>query len=253
MIYKLRDDGQPLIQIQNIESIVVSDDKKSVAVFRNVLLNALTMGKIRPRNEYGFQVDLASHYQVDEDALEELTQKSVRAANRPRSITDFVRDVDPTEVKRLARLDMKRFNADGMKQAVLMCYLIKEDISGFLAEQRITYEWVSSESNCSEKLTNNELGMAPQSQPINSVEPRPTATTPLHDKQRRQEQAIVDELKMLGYNPKAFPKSRNGASGVRSEVRKRFVIGEGELFGTINTFRLAWERAILMGDIKSAE
>lgn len=91
------------------------------------------------------------------------------------------------------------------------------------------------------------------SQPINLVEPRPTATTPLHDKQRRQEQAIVDELKMLGYNPKAFPKSRNGASGVRSEVRDRFVIGEGELFGTINTFRLAWERAKLMGDIKSAE
>lgn len=159
MIYKLKDNGQQLIPILNIESLVVTDDIKSAVVFRNVLFNALTSGKIMPRNEYGFQINLASHYQINEDTLEEITQKTVRALSRPRSITDFVRDVDPIEVKRLARLDMKRFNAEGMKQAVLMCYLIKEDVAGLLAEHGITCEWVTSEPDGSEKLPKNELGM----------------------------------------------------------------------------------------------
>lgn len=72
------------------------------------------------------------------------------------------------------------------------------------------------------------------------------------DKQRRQEKAIVEAVKRLGYDPKAIPKCKNGHSGVRSEVRHTLTI-PSELFGTARTYKLAWERTRLLGDIKDAE
>lgn len=75
---------------------------------------------------------------------------------------------------------------------------------------------------------------------------------PMRDKQRRQEQEIVNAVKRLGHDPQKLPKEKNGSSGVRSQVRKQLTI-PGELFGTAKTFESAWDRARLLGEIKSIE
>lgn len=146
MIFKFLDDGRDLVPVGEIESLVISDDQMAVTTFRNFLTSALTSGKIKPRNTYGFQVDLVPHFQLNESALDDLSGDLVREINRPRSITDFARDVDPSKVKRMARTRMEREAQKALKGAVLAGFLAKDDIRAFLESQGIGSEWVSSQS-----------------------------------------------------------------------------------------------------------
>jgi len=75
---------------------------------------------------------------------------------------------------------------------------------------------------------------------------------PPRTKQRDQELEIVKIIKQLGYEPMKLPKSPNGHSGVRNEVFNRLKIADGQLFRSLKTFALAWDRCRKMGDIKDA-
>lgn len=254
MMYKLKNDGRDLIPVSEIESLVISDDPKAITVFRNFLVNALTTGAIKPRSSYGFPVDIGSHFKINEDSLDDLTDDLVREATQPRSITDFAKVVDPRKLKRWARNRMESEAKTAIKDAVLSGFLTQDDVRAFLGTQGIACEWVSienagnnsSQDNQQKSLRRNINPHMAASTEGNSIEkPAP------RDKQRRQEKAIVEAVKKLGYDPKAIPKAKNGCKGVRSEVREQFTI-PGELFVTINTFEGSWERARSYGDIKDA-
>lgn len=147
MMYKLRDDGRHLIPVSDIESLLISDDQKAATIFRNVLIAAITTGKIKPRNSYGFQVDLLPYFQPNEDALDDLTDDLVCEMQRPQSITDFTKDVDPRKVRRWARNRMERDANSAIKDAALSGFLTQDDVGAFLGAQGIACEWVSIESS----------------------------------------------------------------------------------------------------------
>lgn len=159
MKFTLTDDGRQLIEIRNIESRVVTDDPKAATVFRNVLLNSLCEGKIKPRNEFGFKIDLLAHFKVSEDAVEELTEITVREINRPRSISDLSKDVDPAKISRQSKERLQRDAKTNLKEAVLIGYVAKDDVIKMLSEHGIACEWVSSESNSLTRLPTNRLGI----------------------------------------------------------------------------------------------
>ena len=168
MIYKIKNDGRDLIPIGEIESLVVSADQKSVTVFRNFLMNALTSGKIKPRNSYGFQVDLLPHFQLNADRLDDLTDNLVREISRPRSITDIVNEVDPQKVKRLVRSRMERESKEALKGTVLVGFLSRGDIGAFLDAHGIGHEWVVSERdpNLLLEATNSQSAPETGKQPM---------------------------------------------------------------------------------------
>lgn len=151
MRYRLKDNGRHLIPIREIESQILSDDPKAVRVFRNFLLNALTSGKVKPRNEYGFEVELGLLSQVTEDAIEKFAENIVREA-KPRSITDF--GIDPTKAKKFAREYLDKDAKLNAKEFVLMGYLTKEDVTSFLAGHGIACEWISSDGTRKQSASN---------------------------------------------------------------------------------------------------
>lgn len=57
---------------------------------------------------------------------------------------------------------------------------------------------------------------------------------------RAQEEAILDELKRIGYDPKNLPANSPGKPGVKSKVRR--VLKVTKLFIGKNTFKSTWER-----------
>ena len=143
MMYKFTNDGRDLIPVSEIASLVISDDPKAITVFRNFLVNALTTGAIRPRSSYGFPVDFVTHFKINEDSLDDLTDDLVREATQPRSITDFTKEVDPRKVKRWARNRMGSEAKTAIKDAVLSGYLTQDDVREFLGSQGISCEWIS--------------------------------------------------------------------------------------------------------------
>lgn len=146
MMYKLKNDGRDLIPVSEITSLVMSDDPKAITVFRNCLVNALMIGVIKPRNIYGFQIDIVQRCQPNQDAIDDLAEALVRDLKRPRSITDIVQEVDPRRVKRWARNKMESEAKTVIKDAVLSGYLTQDDVRAFLSSQGIACEWISSQN-----------------------------------------------------------------------------------------------------------
>ena len=66
-------------------------------------------------------------------------------------------------------------------------------------------------------------------------------------KQRDQEEAIVEEMRRLGYNPLEYPDNDDGLAGVKSEVWATLIANE--LFISYGVFDKAWYRARKNGDI----
>ena len=143
MMYKLKNDGRNLIPVSEIASLVISDDPKAITVFRNCLVNALTIGAIKPRNIYGFKIDIVQRCQPNQDTIDDLTEALVRDLKRPRSIIDIVQEVDPRKVKRWARNKIESEAKTVIKDAVLSGYLTQDDVRAFLGLQGIACEWIS--------------------------------------------------------------------------------------------------------------
>jgi hypothetical protein len=68
--------------------------------------------------------------------------------------------------------------------------------------------------------------------------------------QTAQEDAILQKLSQLGYEPKALPKPKAGLAGVKAKVRRE--LGSGALFQSANVFDKAWERLRASGRIGDA-
>lgn len=211
MIYRLKDDGRKLIPVRDIESIVISNDQKAVAAFFNFLLNDLISGKVKPRNEYGFDVDFGSHFQVNADMVEEVAAKIVEKA-KPRSITDF--GFDPIEARKMATANLQSNAKAQAKTFVLMGYLTKEDIANFLADHGIACEWVSSGS--------------PVKQARPQVQPK---TIP------RKKEAMIRELRCICPN---IENDLNNAN--RNGLRERAKINQHGMWNMAETLRWATER-----------
>jgi hypothetical protein len=260
MTYRLKDDGRNLIPIREIESQILCDDPKAAGVFRNFLLKDLTSGTINPRNEYGFEVELGSLSRVTEIAVEKLADSILRES-KPRSIVDIV--ITPAEAKKLAREHLEKDAKLNEKEFVLMGYLTKEDVTSFLAGHRIACEWLLPEGATENTATTIEQAAEPQSttEIANAAQSDSLSTFPriairdtkrTRTKQVDQQNEIVKIVKDLGYDPLKLPKQRNGLSGVRNEVFKELKIAEGELFGSLKTFDIAWSNCLKMGDLKYA-
>lgn len=66
-------------------------------------------------------------------------------------------------------------------------------------------------------------------------------------KMRQQENAIVDTIKKLGYDPQKLPKNPSGKPGVKAEIREK--IQFPPLFNNANIFDKAWDRLSKYKDI----
>lgn len=67
-----------------------------------------------------------------------------------------------------------------------------------------------------------------------------------------QDQAILDEIKVRGFQPTAIPKHRPGKRGLKAEVKSTLLARQGGLF-SVSSFDHAWERLRSAGDIRDAE
>lgn len=65
--------------------------------------------------------------------------------------------------------------------------------------------------------------------------------------QRDQEAAIINELKLLGIEPKSMPPYANGKNSVKSTVRSK--LAKNPLFSAKTAFKKAWERLTEFGEI----
>lgn len=70
-------------------------------------------------------------------------------------------------------------------------------------------------------------------------------------RQSAQEQAIVAQLKALGHDPKALPRTPKGKAGVRRDVRN--AVRCDPIFRARTSFDKAWERVTQWGDIAYKE
>jgi small-conductance mechanosensitive channel len=84
-----------------------------------------------------------------------------------------------------------------------------------------------------QKTTGTTLS-AKQPQPDALAKPQPRM------KMREQEDAILDAIKELGFDPTAFPPKAPGKRGVKSEVRDR--LADLPLFENRSAFKNAWDR-----------
>lgn len=78
-----------------------------------------------------------------------------------------------------------------------------------------------------------------QERPTCEIESQPTTPIP-KKKSTRQEQAVLDTLRQLGYDPEALPPLQPGRNWVKAEVR--VALAGSDLFTGITTFDSAWER-----------
>ena len=69
-------------------------------------------------------------------------------------------------------------------------------------------------------------------------------------KTRLQEEAILEELHRLGFNPKALPTKR-GAKGAKAAVLQR-ISSNKTLFQSMNVFEKAWDRLRQEGQISNS-
>ena len=63
---------------------------------------------------------------------------------------------------------------------------------------------------------------------------------PVRKKLRDQENAILEQIKTLGHDPKALPARQPGAPGVKAAVEK--ALGSSGLFSATTAYSKAWER-----------
>ena len=84
-----------------------------------------------------------------------------------------------------------------------------------------------------QKTTGTTLS-AKQPQPDALAKPQPRM------KMREQEDAILDAIKELGFDPTAFPPKAPGKRGVKSEVRNR--LADLTIFENRSAFKNAWDR-----------
>ena len=77
-------------------------------------------------------------------------------------------------------------------------------------------------------------------QPSVEVAETKSGKPPVRRRHRGQEKAIVAEIVRLGYNPLELPINSRGKRGVKTQVRD--ALWKGDLFGTINIFKHAWDR-----------
>lgn len=76
---------------------------------------------------------------------------------------------------------------------------------------------------------------------------------PIHtvSKARQQENAILDAIKKLGYNPKKLPELQPGKAGVKSAVRQ--LVQHPPLFISVKVFDTAWDRLLKYKDVINLE
>ena len=70
--------------------------------------------------------------------------------------------------------------------------------------------------------------------------PTQSTPTPPRTKQREQEDAILDEIRRLGFDPLALPARSPGKAGVKAIIRK--ALDKKAPFDGKSTFGYAWER-----------
>lgn len=76
--------------------------------------------------------------------------------------------------------------------------------------------------------------------PATQLQPNVAAKSQPRMNMRYQEQAILDAIKELGFDPTAFPPKAPGKRGVKSVVRTRLV--KSPLFESPSAFKNAWDR-----------
>ncbi len=70
--------------------------------------------------------------------------------------------------------------------------------------------------------------------------------------QRQQELAIVEEIRVLGLDPLALPRSIPRKPGPKAHVRQVLLANARQLFISVKVFNLAWERLRAVGEIRDA-
>lgn len=109
-------------------------------------------------------------------------------------------------------------------------------------------------------LTSFDAWAAEKGYRLHILEPVPATSQPLAERgeknkdeptvrrrQRDQEEAIVAEIKRIGYDPLGYPDNEPGRCGVKSEVWAALRVNE--LFKNQGVFEKAWQRARNSGDI----
>lgn len=135
MKYVLRDDGQKLIPIPSIASLVISNNPKDGSALNNFLVQAIVQGTVHPRGSNGHAVN----YKQATDRMKKLWVGKHVSAN-PLNALSLIGRLEE------ARRDNLRNALDGFMDEAALCfieqgYLTKSDISSWLGGQQFVCEW----------------------------------------------------------------------------------------------------------------
>ena len=81
---------------------------------------------------------------------------------------------------------------------------------------------------------------------VNAIQDNEAKVAP-GTRMREQEEAILEEIKKLGHDPKLLPKFKAGKAGIKAKVR--VLLKESPLFQGGTVYEKAWERLMKFGDI----
>ncbi len=102
-------------------------------------------------------------------------------------------------------------------------------------------EWTEDRYGIS-VLANRKFSTATQSQPTLKNENLTVSNQARQQKLLAQEEAILNEIRRLGSDPKKLPKNKSGKPGVKADVRHS--LKTNPLFEGVTVFEKAWERLL---------
>lgn len=186
---------------------------------------------------------------------EELENDKAQAES---DLAEAIADKMDESVIEARRETVQKLSADRARAKTYLCAIEDEINKGAMSALRVDVKR-SNNIQTYVTLTSLDAWAKATGYRLRVLEPVPTAvtsseeivTTTARPKVRRrhrdQEEAIVAEIKRLGYNPHEYPASKPNSKGVKAEV---WVTLEGtEAFHTRGVFEKAWQRARDNGDI----
>lgn len=209
----------------------------------------------QPLNDDLSQEEQNIHDSLMYSVLDDLDSDKAQAES---DLAEAIFDKMPESVIEARRETVQKLSADRARAKTYLCAIEDELNKGAMSALRVDVKR-SNNIQTYVTLTSLDAWAKATGYRLRVLEPVPTAvtsseeivTTTARPKVRRrhrdQEEAIVAEIKRLGYNPHEYPASKPNSKGVKAEV---WVTLEGtEAFHTRGVFEKAWQRARDNGDI----
>lgn len=145
MKYVLRDDGQKLIPIPSIATLVISNNPKDGSVLNNFLVKAIKQGTVHPRGSNGHPVN----YKQATEEIKKLRVGNPVPANPLHALSLMESFADAARIDLRSALD--NFFVAAAPWFIEQGYLTQSDISSWLTGQQIACEWKKDRS-CKKRL-----------------------------------------------------------------------------------------------------